>query len=200
MSSKEDLKDIKDYYEDLINRVVEDTRAIIGKDDSMDEVEWLDGQYLTVESVYDLEHFTTIGLRDYKTALEYAKENGYGKVVDIGSAYGWAADLFLQEGINYESVDDSLAKYRYKNKQLTSHTGWYPLISVGSDDSRLAISVMSIGWPVYNIDKNWVPTFKKLAEDFETSLVYAPHDTILEVSHLFSSVREFAPSFYELKR
>lgn len=199
MSSSEELKGIKEYYEDLISRVVEDTRDSIGKDSDA-EVEWLDGQYLTLESIYNLEHFTTIGLEDYKKALDYAKENGYGKVVDIGSAFGWAADLFLQEGINYESVDDSLGKYRYKNKHLTSHSGWYPLISVGSDDSRLAISIMSIGWPVYNFDKNWEPTFKKLAEDFETSLVVAPHDTILEVRHLFSSVREFAPSFYELKR
>ena len=125
-----------------------------------------------------IDHLIECGsLSGYRKAMNFAIENGYETICDIGCAYGHQSELFKGE-LNYIGINDNLVRFYNANEQFTRYiVDDYPNRNIKRfiPENTLAVSILCMGWECYKVrDDEFDRQFKALSEDFAASLLYMP--------------------------
>lgn len=127
------------------------------------------------------------GFETYEKILEFAKQNHFEKVYDVGCAYGHQSEIFLDSGVEYVGVNESEIDYWNKDrfKYISNH---YPFeIQAGIKD--LAVSVLCLTWNcyLYENEKTLQEQCEALQRDFRHCLLYMSKDKIDFVKKYFKN-------------
>jgi hypothetical protein len=139
-------------------------------------------------NVQEHEHICWLLYTDfYEQASKFAKETGFKKVVDIGSAFGSQKVYFDEQGIEYMGIDqDFESEYVAK--------GYYPddIEFKYGDDDTLAISHLCLTWNIYtgNDDETVIKQIKGLKRDFKYILIQAQHDKVWIIEQEFDNIEK----------
>lgn len=123
----------------------------------------------------------------YDKILNFAENNGFKRIFDIGCAYGHQSEMFLNSVVEYVGIDEipcthwNTEKYKYISKH-------YPFkIEAHSDD--LAVSSLCLTWNCYLYEGN--KTLKEQCEvlqrDFKSCLLYMQMDQLDFVKKYFKT-------------
>ena len=149
---------------------------------------------------YCLGYFFEVSVDNYEYFLEYCKNNNIKGVVDIGCCMGYQSELFLNNGIDYVGIDDTLNSF-WNEDRAKYETKEYPYDLVGYED-YLAISNLCLGWNcyLYNGIETLEGQFKQLTKDFNRSLISMQKDNVKHISKYFKEVNNIQGNIFELIR
>lgn len=153
-----------------------------------------DDQY--IQKTYSLEHYFECETgQTYEFIKDFAKENGFHRVYDIGCAYGYQSEIFLNEGVDYIGINNDLLDYW--NKDVFRYiTKTYPFRLANITKEELAISVMCLTWNCYLYEKDTLhDQCLALSRDFDNVLLYMSNDKINEVSKYFKGNQKLGNNF-----
>lgn len=126
-----------------------------------------------------LDNVLECSLENYDFMIDFAIKMGFKRVVDIGCAHGFQAEL-CKDRIAYYGINTHKLQF-YKNSLSSSRLSYideeYPYpnpYNLFKDD--LAISNLALGWDCYQSEKDFEETCKALSKDFKASLLYIPQD------------------------
>lgn len=126
-----------------------------------------------------LDNALECSLENYDFMIDFAIKMGFKRIVDIGCAHGFQAEL-CKDRIRYYGINTAKLKF-YKNSLSSSRLAYtdeeYPFpnpYNLFKDD--LAISNLALGWDCYNTEDEFEDICKHLIEDFKASLLYIPKD------------------------
>ena len=123
-----------------------------------------------------LDHVIECSLENYDFMIDFAINEGYDTVVDIGCAYGHQSE-FCKDKIKYIGINEDNLKF-YKEKEFHYLIGKYPfkIPKIKYFNNSLAISNLAIGWQCYVNEEEFNEQCKALKEDFAASLLYLPKE------------------------
>ena len=137
-------------------------------------------------------------LKTYEKICEFAKENNFNKVYDIGCAFGHQSEVFFNNNVEYVGVNDHELPFwnKDKYKYIVSH---YPF-KIATGDSSLAVSVLCLTWNCYlhEGEKTLKQQCEALRRDFRQCLMYMAKDKVGFVSKYFINIKEIENDLYFL--
>lgn len=118
------------------------------------------------------------GYKKYETILNFAEENNFKKIYDIGCAFGHQSEVFLNRNVEYVGIDDANNNFWNKDK-FKYIIGRYPL-EIQANDNELAVSVLCLTWNCYlhEREKTLREQCEQLQKDFKHCLLYIENDKI----------------------
>jgi len=107
----------------------------------------------------------------YDQAAEICQKLGATKIYDIGCAYGYQSEVFLQRNMEYVGIEGFFTGEGYWNNDKFSYIEKEYPFKINASETDIAISHLCIGWNCYNFDGIWEEQAKQLALDFKTVLL-----------------------------
>lgn len=140
-------------------------------------------------------HFFEGGHERYEEISKYCIKNEFKKVFDIGCAYGFQSEVFLNNNINYVGIDAGNQNFWNKDK-FQYVVNEYPF-KIDANDEDLAISVLCLTWNCYLYEGE--TTLRKqceaLSRDFKNCLLYMQIDKLNIVKEYFKSYKIIKDNF-----
>ena len=160
------------------------------------------------ERQYCIDSFFSEGSRgNYEFIRDFMLRMGISKLYDIGCAYGYQSECFLDTGISYVGIND--IKNPFWNQDRYEYcVGKYPQISVADPEDALGVTVLCLTWLCYDeTGLTCDEQMAQLAKDFKHALVFVNRENLDIVKEYWQSVvkvdtnsnNEFG-CFYYLKR
>lgn len=121
----------------------------------------------------------------YELFADFCKRNNYKRVFDIGCAFGFQSEIFLNEGIGYVGINDG--KLDFWNKEIFEYiVGTYPF-KIKADENDLAVSSLCLFWNcyLYEGEKTLKRQCEALTRDFKSCLLYMPIEKLDFVKSFF---------------
>lgn len=123
--------------------------------------------------------------KKYQKFTKFCKENGFDRVFDIGCAFGFQSEVFLETGVSYVGINEDNIDFWNKDvfKYIAKH---YPF-EIKARDTDLAVSSLCLAWNcyLYEGEKTLKEQCEALSRDFKSCLLYIPNDKIEFVSSFF---------------
>ncbi|WPS85584.1 hypothetical protein SMD22_00560 (plasmid) [Brevibacillus halotolerans] len=127
-----------------------------------------------LEELNCIDHFFEAGgIKRYGEVASFCNANGFKRVIDIGCAYGFQSEIFLQEGIQYVGVTNHVSPFWNADKYeyIVDH---YPC-NLPIKHGDLAVSILCLTWNcyLYEGDKTLIEQCEALKRDFEHCILNA---------------------------
>lgn len=122
--------------------------------------------------------FECEGTRKYETILNFAKENNFKRVFDVGCAFGHQSEVFLNSNIKYIGINDT--DFDFWNKDKFEYiVGKYPF-EIKANEEDLVVSVLCLTWGcyLYENEKTLREQCEQLQRDFKHCLLYMAKEKI----------------------
>ena len=98
--------------------------------------------------IYSIDTFFEVEVyKTYEVFAKIAKEKGFSRVFDIGTAFGLQSEVFLNEGIDYVGINDGNLNFWNKDK-FKYIVGEYPF-KIEAKETDLAVSSLCLTWNCY---------------------------------------------------
>lgn len=126
-----------------------------------------------LELLYSIDTFFEAEVyKTYETFAKVAKEKGFNRVFDIGTAFGLQSEVFLNEGIDYVGINDGNLDFWNKDK-FEYIVGEYPF-KIEAKETDLAVSSLCLTWNcyLYEGEKTLSKQCNALSRDFDACLLY----------------------------
>lgn len=144
-----------------------------------------------------LEHFFECETgKIYNDIIDICTNNNIKKVFDIGCAYGYQSECFIDTNIDYIGIDENTLNFwnRDKYKYIASR---YPFEIKTKNDS-VAISVLCLTWNCYLHEGNKTlnQQLTQLAKDFDKAILYISKDKVDYVKKHFKHCKNIKDNIY----
>ena len=123
--------------------------------------------------------------KKYELVLKFCKENNIHRIYDIGCAFGFQSEIFLNSSITYIGIDEGTQKF-WNNNKFQYIIGHYPF-KIKAQKNDLAVSSLCLTWNCYlhEKEKTLREQCKALERDFAHCLLYITKDKIDFVNKYF---------------
>lgn len=134
-------------------------------------------------------HFFEGGHERYEKVSKYCIENGFKRVFDIGCAYGFQSEIFLNNNIDYIGIDVGNLDFWNKDK-FQYIVKEYPF-EIEANSNDLAISVLCLTWNCYLYEDEITlrNQCEALSRDFKNCLLYMQIDKLNIVKEYFKNYK-----------
>lgn len=124
-----------------------------------------------------LTQFECEHLQTYGAVAHYLKQSRCRTVYDIGCAYGYQSEAFLQENINYYGIEGYFTGHGFWNQDHFRYIEKEYPFKISAPEKSAAVSSLCIGWPCYRYREDiWEEQAKALARDFNRVLLFTTPD------------------------
>lgn len=133
----------------------------------------------------------------YKKALEFCKKKGFIKAYDIGCAYSFQSELFIDYNIDYVGID--IRNNEFWNYGRFVHLNkTYPFEIKANKENDVAISILCLGWNCYltNGEETLRTQMEQLSKDFNHVILYIDSRHLNIINSYFKGYECFDNSFY----
>ena len=142
--------------------------------------------------------FECEGLKTYEKIANFAKENGFSKVFDIGCAIGHQSEVFLQSGLDYVGIEEAPVSEFWNADKFTYISKKYPFKIIAEPNKDLAVSVLCLTWNcyLYEKEKTLQEQCEALQRDFKHCLLYMPKEAVSFVSKYYKGCKNIEGHLY----
>lgn len=157
----------------------------------------------TKERNYLMEHYNLITAMDigtfktYELIREKAISLGIDTVYDIGCAYGFQSEVFLEGGVGYTGIDDYGIENYWNAGVFEYITKPYPF-KIEASENAIAISVLCLTWNcyLYEGDKTLEAQLSALKRDFKQCILYVAKDKVDAVAKYYEKYDMISDGLY----
>lgn len=150
-----------------------------------------------IQEHYSLTHFFECNSSYiYEKILEFCINNNYTRVFDIGCAFGYQSEVFIDSNIDYVGIDT--LKLNFWNSEIYTYISKQYPFPLKTKSNDIAVSVLCLTWPcyLYNGKESLHKQLSQLSKDFNAALLYVPENMLNTISEYFPVKKHILSNLY----
>lgn len=174
-------------YENILNK-----RNELLNQSSIEDVDLL-MQMESIDTFFECEKYEI-----YENICLFAEKRGFKTVYDIGCAFGFQSECFVESDIAYIGIEACKLDF-YNNEKYHYIQQPYPFkINIEEPNNVLAVSVMCLSWECYLYDgENTLrKQFDSLSRDFKHCLLKIQKNKLDIIKEYFCNVEKIDDDLY----